>query len=143
MSGGFTSLAVLEGRWNLDRVIRHSDGQEDRFDGTATFTRSGPRLIHDEEGTLTPGRGGPALKAARRYIWTNASGRFDIAFYDMRPFHSLPKGVATYETTYLCDPDRYHVTYDLTRFPHWTMTWDVEGPKKGYRMISTFVRARD
>lgn len=141
MSFGLTSLAVLEGRWTLARVIRHADGLEDRFDGTATFTRSGPRLIQDEQGTLTPGRGGPTLKAERRYIWTHAEGRFDIAFADMRPFHSLPKGVATYETTYLCDPDRYHVTYDLTGFPEWSTTWDVEGPRKGYRMTNRFSRA--
>ena len=138
---GIVSLAMLEGRWDLARVIRHEDGQEDRFDGTATFTRSGPRLIQDESGTLRPGRGGAALKAERRYVWTNSEARFDISFADMRPFHSLPKGVAAYETTYLCDPDRYHVTYDLTRFPAWSTTWDVEGPRKGYRMISRFTRA--
>ena len=138
---GIPSLSALEGRWRLNRLIRHNDGVTDSFDGTATFSRAGARLVQDEEGFLQSGRGGAKLKATRRYIWTAADGRLDIAFDDMRPFHSVPLNVAQHETVHLCDPDRYQVAYDLRTFPDWTTTWTVEGPRKDYVMETRFQRA--
>jgi len=137
---GLSSLAALEGRWSMARVIEHDDGRRDVFDGHSVFHRSGPRLIQDETGVLTPGRGGPALKATRRYVWSGQEGRIDIAFGDMRPFHSVPVGIAAYETTYLCSPDRYEVSYDFNGFPNWSTIWSVEGPRKSYRMETRYSR---
>ncbi len=137
---GINSLAVLEGVWRINRVIAHDDGLRDSFVGQAVFTRSGPRIIHDEDGWLTTGEKGQRLRATRRYVWTNENGRIDVAFGDMRPFHSIPVGVSKPETTYLCPPDRYQVAYDFEDFPSWTMTWRVDGPRKGYEMVSNFSR---
>ena len=137
---GLPSLAVLEGRWRLSRVIVHSDGNKDEFEGEAIFRRSGPRLIQDEAGWLTPERAPTRMKATRRYIWSGDGNRLDVAFEDMRPFHSVPLGIATPGTTYLCPPDRYEVSYDFKDFPDWSSVWDVEGPRKNYRMISHFRR---
>lgn len=104
--------------------------------GTCTFTRSGPRLIQDERGFLETGEG--RFEATRRYVWTEAQGRLDVHFDDMRPFHSIPLGVARPETTYLCPPDRYSVSYDFSRWPDWQSTWTVEGPRKSYVMTNRF-----
>ena len=135
-----TSLAILEGEWRMEREIVHALGPSDRFEGVSSFRRSGPRLVQDETGTLMPGRGGPPMKASRRYVWSEGEGRIDLAFEDMRPFHSLPIGVETYATTYLCPPDRYEVSYDFGNFPIWTTVWRVEGPRKDYRMTTRFQR---
>ncbi len=137
---GFGGLASLEGRWLMARNIVHDDGRCDVFDGECVFHRSGPRLVQDETGVLTQARGGAALKATRRYVWSQSEGRVDIAFGDMRPFHSVPLGVVTYETTYLCPPDRYEVSYDFTGFPRWSSVWNVMGPRKDYRMETQFSR---
>ncbi len=80
------------------------------------------------------------MKATRRYVWASAGNSVEVAFEDMRPFHSIPLGTPTPGTTCLCPPDRYEVSYDFSAYPEWTSTWDVEGPRKAYRMISTFRR---
>ena len=135
---GLASLAELTGRWRLDRSILHEDGAEDRFEGSATFAWSGPRLIETQEGTLTVG--GRDLKATRRYVWSAERGRVEVLFDDMRPFHTIPLSVAKPETTHLCPPDRYHVAYDFSTFPDWGAVWTVEGPKKAYRMDARYRR---
>ncbi len=129
---------MLEGRWRLTRLIVHQDGTENRFDGTAVFSRSGKRLVHDEEGTLSGLPGQPALKATRRYVWTLENGRIEVLFGDMRSFHTIPIGVAHPETTYLCPPDRYEVSYDFDDLRAWKSVWRVDGPKKSYVMESLY-----
>lgn len=131
--GGLTALADLAGRWRLERLITHSDGRADRFSGEAVFGWSGPRLIEDQSGALETAEGAK-VTATRRYVWTAEPGRIEVLFGDMRPFHTIPLRVARPETTHLCPPDRYAVTYDFTQFPDWTATWKVEGPRKEYRM---------
>lgn len=139
---GLTGLADLTGVWRLERRIVHSDGQEHSFSGEARFTWSGPRLIEDQTGTLDMGTGQP-LVATRRYVWTAEGRRIEVLFDDMRPFHTIPLGADRPETTHLCPPDRYHVVYDFRNFPAWIATWDVEGPKKAYRMESRYARKGD
>ena len=135
---GLASLWAFEGRWHLSRVIRHGDGREDRFEGEAVFTRSGPRLVLDEKGQL---RVGPqVLEAEQRYIWQASDGRIDVHFSDLRPFHSIPLKDPTPRTVHLCDPDRYEVAYDFTAWPRWSATWTVEGPRKDYVMVSNYHR---
>ena len=141
MSGvGLPSLSALAGRWSLRREITHEDGATHHFMGSAVFTWSGPRLIEEQTGTLDIGTATP-LKASRRYVWTREGSRIEVLFDDMRPFHTIPTGAARPETTHLCPPDRYHVAYDFTGFPDWVAVWDVEGPKKAYRMESRYSRA--
>jgi len=135
---GLTSLATLAGVWRLTRLITHAGGAENLFRGTASFRRSGPRLIEDEEGWLSLGDDRAPLLATRRCIWTQEPGRLECAFGDMRPFHTVPLGVAQPETTFLCPPDRYEVAYDFSRLPLWRAVWQVEGPKKSYRMESEY-----
>jgi len=140
---GLPSLAVLEGRWRLMRDILHKDGSKDRFEGEAIFHRSGPRLIQDEDGWLTSDRSATPMRATRRYVWSASANRLDVAFEDMRPFHSVPLGIATPGTTYLCPPDRYEVSYDFSDFPAWSNVWNVEGPRKNYQMTSYFRRSTE
>ena len=138
---GLTALADLTGRWHLSRVITHDDGRIDRFEGEARFAWSGPRLIEDQTGTLDMGGGARPLVGTRRYVWQAEKGRIEVLFDDMRPFHTIPLNVAHPEPTHLCAPDRYAVAYDFSTFPDWTAAWTVEGPRKGYRMISRYSRA--
>jgi len=138
---GLASLASLEGVWSLDRIVRHSDGREDVFSGTSTFLRSGPRLVQNEDGMLTPAGSRTPLKATRTYIWTQNDNQIDVMFDDMRPFHRFQTGVDAVNATHLCPPDRYEVAYDFAGFPRWSSTWTVEGPRKAYKMTNLFVRA--
>ena len=137
---GLPSLWALEGRWVLTRVISHSDGHEDLLTGQTTFRRSGRRLVSEETGVLTVGD--QTLEARQTYVWTDAGSRIDVFFHDQRPFHSVPLGDPAPETVHLCAPDRYHVAYDFARWPDWSTTWRVEGPRKDYEMVSHYTRAQ-
>ncbi|MCG6883337.1 MAG: DUF6314 family protein [Silicimonas sp.] len=133
---GLASLGALVAVWQMEREIHHTAGAVNRMTGTCKFTRSGPRLLQDEEGWLETASG--RFRATRRYVWTESGGRLDVYFEDMRPFHSVPLNVATPGAVHLCDPDRYEVAYDFTAWPNWRSTWRVEGPRKDYRMETTF-----
>lgn len=136
------SLAAFEGRWTLVRTIRHADGLEGRLEGTVTFTPAGPgRLVYDEDGVLTLGASEP-LHATRRYLWREAGRQIEIAFADGRPFHALNLLAPAPSTVYLCDPDRYAVSYDFSAWPTWEATWQVEGPRKDYTMVSHYTIVR-
>jgi hypothetical protein len=136
---GPVSLWSFAGTWTLSRLISHAGGDEDRFAGQAVFSRSGPKLIHEETGVLETSSG--RYNATRRYVWAEASGRIEVSFDDMRPFHTIPLGETRPETVHLCDPDRYHVAYDFTVWPRWRTVWTVEGPRKSYVMESAFAPA--
>ena len=135
---GLMSLLALEGAWRLERRIVHSDDSEFKFEGEARFARSGKRLIHDEEGLLSGVPGQEPIRATRRYIWMREGDRIEVHFHDMRPFHTIPMGAEAPETTYLCSPDRYRVSYDFSDMKAWRATWKVEGPKKSYVMESLY-----
>ena len=137
-AGGLTSLADLEGLWNVRRQIVHADGAVNAFVGTTRFHRVGHRLIQDEEGQLLMSEGTSPIKATRRYIWTQERGRLECAFEDMRPFHTVPLGTLCPETTYLCPPDRYQVSYDFRPMDGWISIWRVEGPRKDYEMRNEY-----
>lgn len=125
-------LADFEGRWQLARRILHADGPVATLEGTATWTREGASLIQSEEGELRmPGLA--PLRATRAYRWHEG---LDVHFEDGRFFHRVPAGGGS--TRHLCDPDTYDVTYDFTDWPVFIVTWDVQGPRKAYHMVSRY-----
>jgi len=125
-------LADFEGQWQVERTIVQADGTRGRFVGTVRFTPQGPgTLAYREEGTITLGTG-PALQAGRSYIWKEG---LHVLFDDGRPFHRIPAQGGT--SIHICPPDTYKVGYDFSRWPEWTATWDVSGPRKSYRTVST------
>jgi hypothetical protein len=138
---GPASLWAFQGEWTLDRTITHADGHRDRMTGSARFHASGARLVQDETGWLEAN--GARLQATRRYIWAETDGRLDVYFSDMRPFHTIPLGAEAPETVHLCPPDLYQVAYDFADWPVWRTVWQVDGPRKAYRMQSTFHPAGD
>jgi hypothetical protein len=138
MRGQGIALSDFAGRWTVFRRIDdHLTNGQSRFEGAAIFTPSGPDLDYHETGTLfLPD--GASLAAERRYRWTAEDGRIAVFFGDGRPFHRF--GTRTAEAAHWCDPDTYRVSYVFTRWPDWTATWDVTGPRKDYRMVSHYSR---
>ncbi len=136
-----TELVDFEGIWQISRQIEDALGaQSGRFAGTAEIAPFDDRHRYSETGILTLETGG-AFAAERRYLWRDAGpGRIAAFFEDGRPFHEIALGGAA-EATHHCPPDTYRVAYDFRAWPLWHATWHVTGPKKDYRMISTFRRA--
>ncbi|KNG95384.1 DUF6314 family protein [Pseudaestuariivita atlantica] len=126
-------LADFEGRWSLTRRIDdRRAGQEATFDGTAVFAPDGTGLTLTETGWLQPATG-PRLQGSRRYLWREG---IEVFFEDGRPFHRFTPAAPA--ALHDCPPDTYRVTYDFTRWPRWTATWEVTGPRKDYTMVSAY-----
>ena len=130
------TLSDFTGRWTLARTIDDRlTGQAGRFTGTASFTPDGAGLSYEEEGILSLGTA-PPMHATRRYLWRQDGPRIAVCFPDGRAFHDFAPGTA--EAAHWCDPDSYRVAYDFARWPDWTATWEVTGPRKDYRMVSRY-----
>lgn len=136
----FPRLEDFAGRWQVSRRIRDfRAGQVGHFAGTAQFDRATTGLHYREVGLLTIGTA-PPLHASRDYIWHSDGALIHVAYGDGSPFHSFDP--AAPKAHHHCAPDDYHVTYDFTRWPEWRSEWAVNGPRKDYRMITDYRRAR-
>lgn len=132
-------LAAFEGRWSLTRVVTDQQGgAQGHLNGVAVFSRKGEdHLLYEESGTLNYADQ-PPMAATRRYLWVVTQDGIDVLFEDGRPFHTIEKGRSMPDANHHCDPDLYHVSYDFTRWPQWSSSWRVVGPRKDYRMVSEY-----
>lgn len=130
-------LADFIGLWRLERRIHDHLGPTGHLTGTATFTPETKGLRLTEQGQLTLGES--SFAAERHYLWHADHSAIEVSFDDGRFFHRFaPQGVPT--ATHWCDPDQYDVTYDFSRWPEWSSTWRVKGPRKDYEMHSNYMR---
>jgi len=128
------TLADFAGHWDIARWITPDAGPTARFAGQAEWRPTGDGLAYAETGMLYLD-GATSMRAERRYRW-NADLR--VYFDDGRFFHQVP--AAGGQTEHWCDPDTYVVTYDFSAWPRFDTVWHVTGPRKSYRMASTFTR---
>ncbi|PJJ87380.1 hypothetical protein CLV77_1948 [Brevirhabdus pacifica] len=128
------------GRWRLDRRIHDRlTGQESRLEGEAVMRPQGADIAYDEEGRLEfPGQ--PPMIATRSYLWQPDGDGVWVFFEDGRPFHRFSLALTMPEASHHCPPDMYYVSYNFTRWPSWGATWTVRGPRKDYRIESSYTR---
>ena len=131
----------FRGHWRVDRHILDLDSEWlGRFRGEAWFRDDRGDLIYHEEGMLKFG-GLTAIQATREYIWTFPSdNHVKVLFGDGSDFHDFNPWEQRPFARHFCDPDEYDVTYDFRKWPVWRAEWRVEGPKKDYRMVTTYQR---
>ena len=130
-------LERFAGLWRLERAIEdRRAGTAGAFSGSARLTPDGAGLRYEEQGTLTLPGAAP-MQAARAYLWRREAEDIAVFFDDGRRFHVIGESA---RDRHWCDPDLYDVTYDFARWPDWSATWDVSGPRKDYRMVSRYSR---
>lgn len=131
-------LSAFEGAWTMDRIIDDAlTGKPGRLTGVTRFEADPLGLVCVEVGTLTLGDG-PPVSASRRYLWREADGSIEVLFGDGRFFHGFDASAIAPVAFHDCPPDRYHVRYDFTRWPHWIAEWRVRGPRKDYSMVTSY-----
>ncbi len=129
-------LSDLEGLWRLTRTIEDARaGITGHLEGTSRWLRDGDGLRQEEAGVLRYGDAAP-MQAARVYLWRDTAAGLAVYFEDGRAFHEL--GAGRLEDRHWCDPDTYDVRYDFGRWPDWTQSWRVTGPRKDARITSRF-----
>ncbi|MEM7621943.1 MAG: DUF6314 family protein [Planctomycetota bacterium] len=109
--------------------------------GTATITTGSPLTVHEQghhnTGTLAP-QGTPVRQTWSLKPTTNAYAlRITTITVDLKPgTHQTWHG----ETT--CGPDRYHARLSIDANARaLRVVWIVEGPKKHYRLDTTYTPA--
>lgn len=107
--------------------------------GNAVISGTDTAARYDETGTMDLA-GSPPLRATRSYLWSAMPGAIAVSFTDGRDFHRIALDGATADAQHWCDPDDYRVAYDFTAWPRWTSDWRVTGPRKEYRMVTTYER---
>ena len=130
-------LADFFGRFRVERRIEDKRAQtESGFMGEAEISRTQVGAIYHERGALI--MGDQRFQAERSYLWHSAGARIEVMFADGRPFHDFDPVAGGKATEHLCGADWYRGGYELTDWPVWSVTWDVEGPRKLYRSITTY-----
>ena len=127
-------LADFAGHWRITRDIQHDGGATAQFDGDATWTPQGEDMLYQEEGHLRI-EGAAPLFATRSYLWKSD---LSVWFSDGRFFHQVPAHGG--DVHHDCPPDDYRGTYDFSNWPSFVTRWQVTGPRKSYRMTTTYTR---
>ena len=134
-------LHAFAGEWRVERAIEDvRAGRAGRFEGRAIFTPDADGLAYLEEGVLTMD-GAAGFAATRRYRWRDAgAGTIEVRFDDGRLFHRFYADEPMPGAAHECPPDQYRVGYDFRAWPRWIADWRARGPRKDYRIVSTFTR---
>ncbi len=93
--------------------------------------------IYSESGEIVLGDGSK-LVSSRRYIWQDSGDAIDVSFEDKSFFHRIDLSKRISKAVHFCAPDTYKVYYDFTSWPDWSVAWNVEGPRKSYKMSSSY-----
>ncbi|WP_210115105.1 DUF6314 family protein [Roseovarius aestuariivivens] len=134
----FGGLGDFEGLWELTRRIEQAGAPNAELRGSAILRPNETGMSYSEAGLLRVGGQAP-VNAERRYIWRSLPGGvIEVLFEDGRPFHFIDPEDP--QDRHWCDPDLYEVRYDFRRWPDWSSTWEVRGPRKNYRMVSQYRR---
>lgn len=135
------ALSFLKGTWSF---TRHMDGHG-RMSGTAQFIESEPETLAYTESGIHELPGGQMLNFFQNYIYQREREQLVAYFTDGRPFHEVrfyrEDGVLKAGAIHLCGADRYNGTYIFDGTDHFSLIWDVKGPKKDYIIQTRYNRS--
>lgn len=133
--------AFLTGRWRIARRI--SDARADmtgRLTGWAVFTPSADGLVHDEAGDLSFGAyRGPVTRTYHLAIESPSTGI--VRHADGSLFHALNLMSGMADILHACGDDRYRGRYRVLDGNRFSVSWEVTGPRKQYRLATLHRRA--
>jgi hypothetical protein len=131
-------LSAFIGSYDVERVIEdRRAAAQSRFDGRAVLYLSSTGAVYRETGALI--LNDQRFHAERSYLWHEDTGRIWVRFADGRDFHDFDPKIGGLASAHLCGADMYRGGYELSDWPRWSVTWDVSGPRKDYRSITTYV----
>jgi hypothetical protein len=133
--------AFLTGRWRIARRISDARlGLAGRLAGWADFVPSDDGLIHDEEGDLRFGAyQGPVTR--RYHLVIDAPSAGMVRHADGSLFHALDLGSGRADILHRCGEDHYRGRYRVLDQDRFTVSWQVTGPRKQYRLATLHRRA--
>lgn len=137
-------LARFAGTWSVDRGVADARaGLDGTFRGTATSTPTGDGgLACVEEGVLA--FGGDVRPAGRRLLLrSDGDGAVDVLFGDGRPFYRFDLRDDRWSGVHGCGDDTYTVRGRFVGEDAYEEVWHAVGPRKDYRLTTTYRRLPD
>lgn len=136
-------VAALAGEWRLDRrVVDHA-----AMTGLAVFTPSGATLHYRESGHMVL-ETGQALQFSRSYIYRFNKELMEVLF-DEQPLRLFQSVVLTRQEDQVvgkgshdCPPDTYTSRYRFMLPRAFSISHQVQGPRKFFVIETDFSRAR-
>lgn len=111
-----------------------------RLTGWAVFTPSADGLIHDETGDLSFGAyRGPVTRRYQLIIGSPSAGM--VRHADGNLFHALDLTSGVAGILHSCGDDRYRGRYQVLGESCFSVSWQVAGPRKQYRLATLHRRA--
>lgn len=129
----------LTGTWNLSREIENFG----RAAGTATFVYTELNSIHYREDIKVEPFTTDSYKAFREYFYKYDKEEDKIIMYfkDLKLFSELEiYGEKNLAGEHLCGLDNYNVLFDFLSQDKFITSYYVKGPKKDYKIETTYVR---
>ncbi len=130
-------LVDFLGRYKVVRHIKDARAQsQSAFEGEAEIAGNQDSAVYEERGQLI--LNDQRFEAERSYLWRSAPDQIEVLFEDGRAFHDFDPTLGGKATEHLCGADWYRGGYDVSQWPVWTVTWEVEGPRKLYRSVTSY-----
>lgn len=131
----------LTGRWRIARRISDARaGMIGRLTGWAIFTPSADGLVHDETGDLSFGAyQGPVTRTYHLAIEGPSAGI--VRHADDSLFHALDLASGMADIVHACGDDQYRGRYRVLDENNFSVSWQVMGPRKQYRLSTLHRRA--
>ena len=134
-------MALLQGKWSISRTI--STGGS--FKGLAVFAPDNELLRYREDGCLQMQNGSPCFQSWRTYVYERRERGFAV-YFDETPLRlfqevALSPSDLTGHAEHHCGQDIYKSVYTFMPDGTFSITHDVKGPRKNYRMHSVFTRS--
>ncbi|MEM8618287.1 MAG: DUF6314 family protein [Actinomycetota bacterium] len=136
---GFASLV---GSWRIWRSIDDRYGRQCMTGkGNAHFEPAGADVLeyHERLNMRFAHRATP-LAATGSFVWRYDHPIVEVVSRDRLVVQRFDLLVDSHSYVHDCGPDRYEGRCDFSKWPDWTSSWDVVGPRKDYLMTTRFRR---
>lgn len=140
----------LLGTWHIQRLL----GQVGIMEGVAHFRAWSPEVWHYQERGIADWKAQKKISVYREYAYLCQEDTIAVHFWDpklqqpAKLLHTLSfgeevtsRGVRVAHGMHQCGEDTYKACYRFFTQDHFELTYQVEGPRKDYKLQTVFRRA--
>lgn len=130
-----------QGLWKINRTIIHNNPYSHvEISGTASFSLHNDVLLYHEKANLKNLTQYETYGYRRyRYIYDQNAQKLFKYFDDGKLFYELHFENGSASGHHLCNDDTYSAKYQFLSDKNFSLSYEVQGPKKDYRILTEYV----
>ena len=130
--------SLFKGSWTFTRTVKGGLQGPLAFEGRASFTLKKSHTLYEESGSYTLKNQPIDFSASYLYEF-NTPEHCRILFPDQRFFYELTTSQQSIE--HICGQDQYKGNFEALSLDHWTLNWQIKGPrKKDIEIMTSYFR---